>query len=203
MEPNQNDINLKEIQTESIKKVVVEHLDKMGIAEKVRELDLDVDDEEEAIKKIKSSGIINEIMESLKMEPKSPFEDDASFPKNKLGLYIKIEQGHNFIDYDLNNIGNPNNDIIQYFQFDVQFCGQRFHSRKIPTSGDFMVDETFLLDFNPLDYDIELTYNILKKRNTPCHIVILLYEPSGNVRMVASKSIEWRWALSYGSWKLR
>ncbi|MCQ2819117.1 MAG: hypothetical protein MJ252_17785 [archaeon] len=201
MESNSNEINLKEIQTESLQKIVTEHLDRMDLDKKIKEIaDLENDSEEEVIKKIKESGLINEIMNEFKNDPKSPFEN-SDFPKNKLGLLIKLEQGHNFIDYDpSNNLSEEHS--VQYFQFDVQFCGQRFQTKRIPTSGDFNINETFLMDFNPLNYDVELTYNILKKNSTPVHIVLLLIDTSGNKRMISSKSIEWRWALCYGSWKI-
>lgn len=197
-----NEFNFKAIQTENIQKMVSEQLDKLGFDEEIKNIaDIENDNEEEAFQKIKDSGIVSRIMSSLKEAPMSPYEG-GNFPKNKLGLYVKLEQGHNFIDYDVSNIGHVNDGGAQFFEFDIQFCGQRFHTKKIPASGDFMIDESFLLDFNPLNFDVELTYNILKKNYTPCHIVLLLHEPNGNCRMISSKSIEWRWALCYGSWKV-
>ena len=201
MEDNPNDINIKEIQTETIQKLVSEHLEKMGLPEILQNIaDIENDNEEELMKKIKNSGIISEIMTSLKKQPKSPFED-TDYPKNKLGLYIKLERGNNFLDYDTNNIIQEHL-VVQYFEIDIQFCGQRYHTKRIPTSSDFVIDESFLMDFNPLNYDIELTYNILKKNSSPVHLVLLLYDSSGYSRVVASKSIEWRWTLCYGSWKI-
>jgi hypothetical protein len=81
-------------------------------------------------------------------------------PSNKLMLYIKLNSGHNFIDYDTKNVIN---ETPSDFIFDILFFGKRYKSKKIPTGSDFPIDESFILDFNPLESSINLNYSILKK----------------------------------------
>ena len=210
---NDDGDQFKDVKMESLRKILHSELDKMGLYEKVQSLtDGQNVSEEEIMNKIKQSGLLDEIMSSLQkpvdqppkklnipvQSPLSPQSQSTS----KLSLYLKLNQGHSFIDYDTSSILNQNtNKPPTYFEFDIEFFGQRFHTKKIPSCGDFAINEVFIMDFNPLNNDIDLSYSILKKIASPIHIVILLHE-DGNARIISSKSIEWRWALCYGSWKI-
>ncbi len=64
-----------------------------------------------------------------------------------------------------------------------------------------MIDQSFLLNFNPLNLDIDIDLERLKKLSSPIHLVIILLQ-GDEKKLVATKSLEWRWALCYGSWKI-
>lgn len=194
--------NMYDIKMDDLKNLVNNKLERLGLYDQINAISSqDNADEHIIMQKIKESGLIDEIMNSLKTVDKiSPQTIDKSIEQNQSqpSLLLKLTQGRGFIDYNAKSI---NSNLPSYFLVDISFFGQRFHSKKIPTANDFQIDETFLLDFNPLKLDFELSFSFLKTISNPIHIVILLIEGDER-KIVATKSIEWRWALCYGSWKI-
>ena len=196
---------------DNLKALIDERLDKMGLFEKIQDLTKDSESETEKLEKIKKSGLIDEVLNNLnnndlKSQNNKPIiiQNELSYsksnenPSNNLKLFVKLNSGHNFIDYDIKNVINES---PSFFIFDLLFFGKRYKSKKIPTGSDFPIDESFILDFNPLESSINLNYSILKKISSPIHICLLLYKDN-NLKLVASKSIEWRWVLCYGTYKI-
>lgn len=175
---------------DNIRRFVDVELEKNGLYSKIKNLiDDNVEaDEEILINKIKEVGLIDEIIENFKncgMEKTSE--------ANRKCLYIKLVQGKGFIDY-LNSEDS-------YFVFDLLFLGQRFSSKKILCSSEYIIDQSFLFDFNPLKLDIDIDLERLKRLSCSVHIVITIHDDNG-IKLVGTKSLEWRWALCYGSWKI-
>lgn len=211
MEKN-DEAQFQNAKMENLQKIVHSQLEQMGLYDKIQELTEDQNlTEEEVMEKIKKSGLLDEIMTSIQkpqQQEDKPFSlNQSSSPSSqstsKLSLYLKLNEGHSFIDFANNTsiINQGQNKTPSFFEFDIEFFGQRFHSKKIPTCSEFAINETFIMDFNPLNNDVELSYSILKKIASPIHIVILLHEDD-TTKIISSKSIEWRWALCYGSWKI-
>lgn len=201
MENNLNtfDKDLGEIKIESIKRMVEFQLDREGIYDKLKEYIEKEDDENKLMEKLQEEGIIDEILNNF-----DGLGANANQIKNKMNeahkglkkkcLYFKILKGKSFVDFS-------EREEDTYFQFDVLFLGQRFLSRKISPSVDFFVDEIFIFDFNPLKLDIDLDLERLKKLSSPVHVVLL--KVNGHEKtLVANKTIEWRWVLCYGNWKI-
>jgi hypothetical protein len=118
-----------------------------------------------------------------------------TFDKTRRMIYFKLVKGKGFIDYI--SFIEPNT----YFYFDILFLGQRFRSKKISVTSEFNIDQIFLLDFNPLKLDINIDFETLKKLSAPIHLVMLTVCDEKKT-VISTKNIEWRWTLSYGSWKL-
>jgi centrosomal protein CEP76 len=203
MENNINnfDKDLGEIKIESIKRMVEFQLDREGIYDKIKDFLDKEDDEEKLLEKLQEEGVIDEILNNFDgigngndlNQIKNKINDAHKGTKKKC-LYLKISKGKGFVDFS-------NRDDDTYFQFDVLFLGQRFISKKIIPSIDFFIDEIFVFDFNPLKLDIDLDLERLKKLSSPIHIVLLKINDKEKT-LVASKSIEWRWVLCYGNWKI-
>lgn len=196
-EKNITDKDFSEIKIDNIKRFVDTQLDKLGLYEKIKHYvddNIEDTDEEKIMQKLKEGGLIDEILESFKLVESSAKKSEAVDHAKKC-LYLKLISGRGFVDYIRNN------DETSYFYFDILFFGQRFQSKKIYISPQFQIDQSFLLDFNPLKLDIDLNFNLLKKISSPIHIVLLQTNGDEKV-LVGTKSIEWRWALCYGSWKI-
>ena len=195
---------------DNLKALIDERLDKMGLFEKIQQLTKNSESEKEKLEKIKESGLIDEVLKSLNEKnlkshnnyqniiQNELYSEPIKNQSNNLKLYVKLNSGHNFIDYDPKNVINES---PSYFIFDLLFFGKRYKSKKISTGSDFPIDVSFELDFNPLESSINLNYSILKKISSPIHICLLLYKDN-NLKLVASKSIEWRWVLCYGTYKI-
>ena len=155
---------------------------------------------EELKQELIKQGKLKELMDSLTKPQQTHQRVSYSSSSKNIHLYLNLKQGHSFIDHDTNKIIDTQSDKPPvYLEFDIQFFGKRYHTPKIPASGDFNINQSFTLDFNPLHTDIDLTYNILRKIQSPIHVVLLEHE-NGVTRILSSKNIEWRWALCYGSW---
>lgn len=191
------DKEFNEIKIDSIKNFVDTQLDKLGLYDKIKHfVDENVEDtdEERIMMKIKEAGLIDDILEGFKnTDIKKPTTDTS-----KKCLYLKMISGRGFVDY----VKNMEHEEASYFQFDVLFFGQRFQSKKIYCSSDFIIDQSFLLDFNPLKLEIDVNFNLLKKISSPIHLVLVQIQGETEKTLIATKSIEWRWALCYGSWKI-
>jgi hypothetical protein len=200
VEINKIDKEFGEIKIDNVKKFVDHELEKLGLYEKIKnfvdEGNPDDLDEERIIDKIKNAGLIDEIMEKFRATDESK---KVPMDNTKKCLYLKLMSGRGFIDYVKNSeLG----DSSSYFQFDILFFGQRFQSKKIYSTSDFVIDQSFILDFNPLKLELDINFNLLRKISSPIHIVLLQFYGDGERSLVATKSIEWRWALCYGSWKI-
>lgn len=196
-EDSKVDKDFSEIKLENIKNFVDVQLEKLGLYDKIKNIVNDVDevDEEKILSKIKEAGIIDQVLDNLKSSSDSKPLSEIS-RENKKCLYLKLNSGKGFIDYV------KNTDESCYFQFDILFFGQRFQSKKIYASSEFRIDQSFLLDFNPLKLEVDVNINLLKKISSPIHIVLLSCKDENERSLIATKSIEWRWALCYGSWKI-
>lgn len=195
-ELNQIDKDFYEIKIENIKKFVDTELDKFGLYDRIKHLIEVTDehvDEEKIIEKIKSAGIVEEVLEKFKSTDET---NTKSFDKSKRCLYLKLISGRGFQDY------RRNNEEPSYFIFDILFFGQRFQSKKIYTTSEFSINESFLLDFNPLKLEIDLNLNLLRKISSPIHIALVHMQGDSERTLISTKSLEWRWALCYGSWKI-
>jgi hypothetical protein len=187
---------MTEIKIDNIKKFVDTQLDKLGMYDKIKEVfeNLEETDEERIMNHIKEKGLIDEILESFRHE-----ENSIPQTVSKKCLFLKLIQGRGFIDYSSSN--KQHQEEQSYFQIDILFLGQRFLSKKIFSSSQFQIDQSFILEFNPLKLDIEIDFERLKKLASPIHIVIIQHTGDQKT-LVATKSLEWRWALCYGSWKI-
>ena len=212
-EEQKNENQFTNANKDNLKMMINAQLDKMGLYEKIKKMteNSGSKNEEEVMQKIKETGLVDEIMASFneaKNKEKNKNIQNINLNKiqydNSLKLFLKLNKASNFIDYENQNLLDQNTSHSpSYFVFDIQFFGQRFHTKKIQTGSQFIIDESFLLDFNPLNLEYELNYNILRKINSPIHIVILLYNASDNsTKIISSKSIEWRWVLCYGNYKI-
>jgi hypothetical protein len=175
---------------DNIRRFVDVELEKNGLYGKIKGLiDDNVDaDEEILMNKIKEIGLIDEIIENFKNIGMEKTAD-----ANRKCLYIKLLQGKGFIDYL--------NFDDSYFVLDLLFLGQRIHSKKIHCSSEFIIDQSFLFDFNPMKLDVDIDLERIKRLSCSVHIVITLHNEDG-IKLVGTKSLEWRWALCYGSWKI-
>jgi len=196
MEEDINDPNyINETKIDYIKKFVDSQLDKIGVYGRIKtfvEENIDEVDEDNLINRLKEGGVIDEILEGFyEMNSKGT----KAIDRNKRMIYFKLLRGKGFMDF-LNFVG-PNT----FYVFDVLFLGQRFKSKKIPVSSEFTIDQIFLLDFNPLKLDINIDFETLKKLSAPIHIVMLTVCDDKKT-VVSTKNLEWRWTLSYGTWKI-
>lgn len=197
MENKSNNIvdqNFSDIKLENVKMFVDNHLDKLDLFKKLKNIveeDKEDTNEEQLIAKLRQEGLIDEIVESFKGWKTS---DNEKSDSRRKCLFLKLESGKDFIDFS--NLQEKN-----YFQFDILFLGQRFKSKQITCASDFYIDQTFLFDFNPLRLDIDLDLDRLKKLSSHIHIVLIKIEGEEKT-LIATKSLEWRWALCYGSWKI-
>lgn len=179
----------KEIKIDYIKSFLDNYMKNSGMYQKINQIigdNINPEDEDNIIRRIKDKGILNELLEGFK---NYEIKDTTTLQNC---LMMKIVSGSNFIDYQKDE---------GYFIFDILFLGQRFETKPFPISSNFSINESFILHFNPLKLDIKLDMDNLKRLSCPIHIVMLSID--GNHRkIVASKSLEWRWTLTYGSWKI-
>jgi len=195
---NKIDKDFSEIKLDNIKKFIDTELNKLGLYDRVKHLveisnDEEELDEEKLIQKVKSAGIVEEILDKLKSKDAI---ENSLIDKSKKSLYLKLNSGRNFTDYISNTSSSS------YFQFDILFFGQRFISNKINTTQDFQINESFVLDFNPLKLEIDVNLNLLRKISSPIHIALVLIQDDSEKTLIATKSIEWRWVLCYGTWRI-
>jgi hypothetical protein len=184
------DDKFDQIKIDNIKRFVDVELEKQGLYDKIKDyVDLD-DDEDRLMDKIRETGLIDEIMENFKRTNVNDIPDN-----NRKCLYLKLTNGRGFIDYAGSNMESA------YFRFDIVFLGQRFQSKKIRACSDFLIEQSFVLEFNPMKLDLVVDFERLKALSSPIHIVMILIQ-GDNVKLVGTKMIEWRWALCYGSWKI-
>jgi hypothetical protein len=184
------DEKFDQIKIDNIRRFVDVELEKQGLYNKIKDfVELD-DDEDRLMDKIRETGLIDEIMENFRNTGVNDIPDN-----NKKCLYLKLNTGRGFIDYAGSNLESA------YFKFDILFLGQRFQSKKIRASSDFLIEQSFVLDFNPLKLDVEVDLERLKRLSSLIHIVMVLVQ-GDSVKLVGTKMIEWRWALCYGSWKI-
>jgi hypothetical protein len=195
------DKEFSQIKLDSVKNFVDNHLEKLGLYDKIKGL-ININEsmnEQELMERIKESGLIDEVLEKIQNSEVQINNLQDRFEKKC--LYLKLISGKGFIDYAKNK--NSDRDVnSDYFQFDILFFGQRYTSKKISYSSEFIIDQSFLLDYNPLKLDLEINLNLLKKISSPIHLVLSLVSEDGDSILVATKSIEWRWTLCYGSWKV-
>jgi len=195
MEEYKNEDDLSDIKIDYIKNFVDAQLDKIGVYNKIKsfvEENIDEVDEENLITRLKEGGVIDDIIENFNS---MGIENKKGIDKNRRMIYFKLLRGKGFVDYL--NFVEPNT----YYQFDVLFLGQRFKSKKISVSSEFNIDQIFLLDFNPLKLDISIDFETLKKLSAPIHIVMLTICDDKKT-VISTKNLEWRWTLSYGTWKI-
>jgi len=195
MEEYKNEDDLSDIKIDYIKNFVDAQLDKIGVYNKIKsfvEENIDEVDEENLITRLKEGGVIDDIIENFNSRG---IENKKGIDKNRRMIYFKLLRGKGFVDYL--NFVEPNT----YYQFDVLFLGQRFKSKKISVSSEFNIDQIFLLDFNPLKLDISIDFETLKKLSAPIHIVMLTICDDKKT-VISTKNLEWRWTLSYGTWKI-
>lgn len=193
------DREFNNIKLDSVKNFVDNHLEKLGLYEKIKGLvDLNENmNEQDLLDKIKETGLIEEVLDKLQNSDENISNQD----QGKKCLYLKLISGKGFIDYAKSK--NSNRDFkTDYFCFDILFFGTRYTSKKISYSSEFKIEESFLLDYNPLNLDVEINFNLLKKISSPIHLVLSLISEDNERILIGTKSIEWRWALCYGSWKL-
>lgn len=193
-EQDKMDKEFNEIKIDNIKRFVDTQLEDLGLYDKIKnyiDVNIDDNDEETIMNKIKEGGLIDEILESFK---NVGMDSKKNVDNSKKCLYLKLIKAQGFIDY-----ANQGEDA--HFQFDILFLGQRFQSKKMTCSPDFFIDQSFILEFNPLKLDIDIDFERLRKLSCPIHLVLLLIEGDER-KLVATKSLEWRWALCYGSWKI-
>ena len=134
---NNFDKDLGQIKTESIKRMVEFQLDREGIYDKIKDYLEKEDDEEKLLEKLQEEGVIDEILNNF-----DGLGNDVNQIKNKINdahkgtkkkcLYFKISKGKSFVDFS-------DREDDTYFQFDVLFLGQRFISKKIVPSIDFLI----------------------------------------------------------------
>lgn len=196
-ELNPIDKDFAEIKIDNIKKFVDNELDKLGLYDRVKHLvevsnDEEID-EEKIIAKIKNAGIVEEILEKFKTSDEKKYE---VLDKSNKSLYFKLLNGRAFVDF------TRKVEESSYFQFDILFFGQRFQSKKIYCAQEFTINESFLLDFNPLKLEIDVNFSLLRKLSSPIHIALVHIHGDSEKTLIATKSIEWRWVLCYGSWKI-
>jgi hypothetical protein len=185
-----DDEKFDQIKIDNIKKFVDVELERQGLYNKIKDFVEMDDDEERLMDKIRETCLIDEIMENFKNTNVNDIPDSS-----KKCLYMKLTNGRGFVDY----VGSSMESA--YFRFDILFLGQRFQSKKIRVSSDFLIEQSFILDFNPLKLDLEVDFERLKRLSSPIHIVMILIQ-GDTVKLVGTKMIEWRWALCYGSWKI-
>jgi hypothetical protein len=185
-----DDEKFDQIKIDNIRRFIDLELEKQGLYGRVKEfVDID-DDEERLMDKIRETGLIDEIMENFKNTRVNDIQDAS-----KKCLYMKLNTGRGFVDYAGSNLESA------YFKFDILFLGQRFQSKKIRATCDFLIEQSFVLDFNPLKLDLEVDFERLKRLSSPIHVVMVLIQ-GDSIKLVGTKMIEWRWALCYGSWKI-
>ena len=188
------DDELNDIKIDYIKNFVDGQLDKIGVYNRIKtfvEENIDEVDEDNLINRLKEGGVIDDIIENFN----GMAIEKKSIDKNRRMIYFKLLRGKGFVDFL--NFVEPNT----YFQFDVLFLGQRFKSKKIHVSSEFNIDQIFLLDFNPLKLDISIDFETLKKLSAPIHIVLITICDDKKT-VISTKNLEWRWTLSYGTWKI-
>ena len=158
---NSNENQFINANMDNLKALIDERLDKMGLFEKIQELTKNSESEKEKLEKIKESGLIDEVLKSLNKNDLNPqnnnqnvvqneltYSNSNENPSNNLKLFVKLNSGHNFIDYDIKNVINES---PSFFIFDLLFFGKRYKSKKIPTGSDFLIDTYFILDFIPFE----------------------------------------------------
>ena len=200
---------------EEITKYIDNQLDKMGFYKQTEEMifsDSKNIKVENILEKIKESNIIDEILESLKVEEEvfnsssGKLNRRESINKHELSenfvyddskslksLKLKLNSIKGLIDFSKNKFSSNS-----FVQVDILFLGQRFQSKKILISSDQKIEEFFNFDLNPLNSDIEINLNFLKKISSPIHIVLIKIE-NDEKKIISAKSIEWRWVLAYGN----
>jgi hypothetical protein len=151
-EEQKNDNQFTNANKDNLKMMINAQLDKMGLFEKIKKIteNSGAQSEDEVMRKIKEAGLVDEIMTSFKEAKNKEKSSNIPFSKEQydgLKLFLKLNKASNFIDYENQNIlSQSSSQSPSYFVFDIQFFGQRFHTKKIQTGSQFIIDESFLLD---------------------------------------------------------
>ena len=124
---------MNEVKIDYIKNFVDNELDKIGVFEKLKKYieEENEESEEGLVRRIKEAGIIDEIIDNIK---NWGAEKQTKEEKGQRMVYLKLFSGKGFIDYV-----NPEED--SYFVFDILFLGQRFSTKKIPCSSEFVIEQ--------------------------------------------------------------
>lgn len=198
-----NENELEQVKVDYIKSYLDAHLENMGIYKKLMDefTKEDLNDEELIMKRIQEEGLVDNLVESISKwgveEEEKKKNKDKSTQK---GIFMKINSGSEFVDFVKQD---PNTKLV----IDVLFLGQRFKTKPIYVSDEMNIDQCFFMDFNPNKIDIQLDLENLLRLSTPIHLVLMTISKNDsglNTRkLLATKSLEWRWALSFGTWKVQ
>ena len=181
-----------QIKLDYIKNYLDSHLEQMGVYSKLKkEFEReDLNDEAIIMKKLKEEGIVETIMEGLGNWGEQVTKKSSS----QKGIFLKISNCVDFNDYI-----NPEPDVKVYF--DILFLGQRVLSKPVHAAVEMTIDQGFFLDFNPTKLDVKVDLDNLLRLKSLIHILVIEESPNKK-EIVGVKLIEWRWALSYGTWKV-
>ena len=198
---NNNDNEFNQIKLDYIKTFLDNHLENLGVYNKLKDefTNENLNDEDLILKKLKDEGIIDNIMEGLGKWG----EDNSVKLKNKSqqkGMFIKFTKISEFNEF-------AKSDPDMKLEIDILFLGQRFQTKPVFVNTDMYLEQGFFLDFNPTKLDIKIDLDNLLRLSSPVHLVLMSVSTdplTGEIKksLLATKSIEWRWILAYGSWKI-
>ena len=74
----------------------------------------------------------------------------------------------------------------------MEFIKKRFHTKLVPASCEFNLNECFSFDFDTENTNTKIDSSILIKLNSPIHMTILRHRKNEKSVVIGTKNIEWR-----------
>ncbi|XP_065675020.1 centrosomal protein of 76 kDa-like isoform X1 [Hydra vulgaris] len=207
-----------------LKKVIQSHLNQLDIhgqmrnvlSESLRQSHADGthDQEKNLIQILKSNGVVDDIMKTLKFSPNEPKkekdkqwlpDEHKRFPVDpeKRYLYFQILGGKAFLEHLQDPEDIPGN-VVSTFTIHVHFNGQRYNSKAVACACEPAFEEGFLMELKKnTSYDKMQEAPSLLLNTDKIHIVLIKHDPTGDVHLISSHHLEWRGILCSPSGHIR
>uniref|UniRef100_A0A8C9UZV9 Centrosomal protein of 76 kDa n=1 Tax=Scleropages formosus TaxID=113540 RepID=A0A8C9UZV9_SCLFO len=202
-----------------LKQIIHQHLAKIDIHSKIREVlaesvqeELGSDQraltEEDFVRALQRRGIVDEVMTGLRFSQvlrsigEQTFVNSFSTPANvdptRRHLYLQVLGGKAFLEHLQEPEPLPGQ-VCSTFTLYLHFRNQRFRSKPVPCSCEPDLQEGFLLEVHRgglRDSSKMLDATTLLSISDPVQMVLIRTDTSGETTLVSSYFLDWRSVLS-------
>lgn len=214
-------------QLEQVKTLVKDHLEKHKFFDTIKSAvakdpNLGKLDRNQVIEKLKSEGILGDIISTLPIKSKAQAMNGNPFLTNKTGIDVsasdsmqgsrsqpgaatkkQFKGGVRVLDpnkrYLSCNIvsGRAFVDFVnprddEYVSIAVSFLKNRYHTKHVRAGCDIHIDETFIFEFEGEHGTSRFDPSLMLKLNQPLHFTILRHRKNEKPIVLGTKNLDWR-----------
>eukprot|EP00350_Pseudokeronopsis_sp_OXSARD2_P006205 CAMPEP_0170549144 /NCGR_PEP_ID=MMETSP0211-20121228/7337_1 /TAXON_ID=311385 /ORGANISM="Pseudokeronopsis sp., Strain OXSARD2" /LENGTH=185 /DNA_ID=CAMNT_0010854999 /DNA_START=109 /DNA_END=666 /DNA_ORIENTATION=+ len=167
-------------------------------------------DRNQLIEKLKSEGILNDILQTIPMQKPSSISQSQSIEINSSQHMDKRPHRHHHLDpnkryLQVRVVGlkamvdfiNARDD--EYLTVSLSFLKSRYHTQAVHATTDPVFDEIFLFEFVGDNESIKFDSSMMLKLHQPIHITVLKHRGQEKAMVIGSKNLEWRHLLACNS----